>query len=67
MDGGEERGVFVLSRELHNQLPQHFINNSAHVQGSGVGGQELWGDSSTGDHGRWRPEGNPGALPAAVT
>ena len=38
MDGGEERGVFVLSRELHKQLPQHFINNSAHGQESGVGG-----------------------------
>lgn len=24
MAGGKERGVFVLSRELHEQLPQHF-------------------------------------------
>lgn len=24
MDGGKERGVFVLSHELHKQLPQHF-------------------------------------------
>ena len=38
MDGGEERGVFVLSRELHKRLPQHFINNSAYGQEGWVGG-----------------------------
>ena len=34
-NGGEERGVFVLSRELHKQLPRTYINNSAMAKGMG--------------------------------
>lgn len=29
---------------------------------AGLGGRELWGESSVGDHARWRPEGDPGAV-----
>lgn len=50
MDGGDERGVFVLSRELHKRLPQHFINNSAYGQKGGVGGM-----GAVGRQQHWRP------------
>ena len=32
--------MFVLSRELHKRLPQHFINNSAYGQEGGVEGAQ---------------------------
>lgn len=67
MDGGDERGVFVLSRELHKRLPQHFINNSAYGQKGGVGGDGSCGETAALETRPGGDQGNPGALPPAVT
>ena len=37
--------MFVLSRELHKRLPQHFINNSAYGQEGGVEGDRSYGET----------------------
>lgn len=67
MDGGEERGVFVLSCELHKRLPQHFINNSAYGQEGGVEGDRSYGETAALETMPGGGQGNPGALPPAVT